>query len=295
MGLMAYINAEKKESLAYIQGILEQRDILLWNYAAFSAVVFLSLKKHLQALIESGKIDVIALPVAEENQAVLDRALRRGKSSRALRKAIENELYPAALPKSEKQLKIWFELIKLVYQHNLSQPEKKIKLLAIPSVNSTPEQMNAAVQRIINTTPAGKKAVILKYFMSWTTRQTRKHSRVYNLLHLDPDIGFTENKMNSFSYAVNYLMSERSGDFVIETENAPFKDEEILPVSEESWKRDAIEALKAVNGGRITPEAVREIEAGFRLMQQQGYRFAFSEQGADRKGDNRTLKPCSQA
>ncbi|MCK5082106.1 MAG: hypothetical protein KAR31_04285, partial [Candidatus Omnitrophica bacterium] len=272
--LMVEINQRKKCPLQTLKEILNQHDVLLWNYATFSPTVFISIINHLKVLIREGKVDVIALPLGEDKQEILDQYFRSGDETGGLNKTIIEKIYPSVLPESEKHYEIWLNLLKEIYQHNTRSHTRKVSVLVIASLESTPDQVESSIKKAMTRMPEGHKAVILKYFSMYTS-WLGNDPRTYNLLHIDSDVGFTDNKINTLSYAINYLIGARRGDFILSVEESSFKEEEILPLSEEIWQRESIEAMKAIYDGELSSEVIDQIKDGFRAWKQQAGHFNY--------------------
>ncbi len=273
--LMAYMASTKREPLGFLKGILEIKKIILWNYATFSYPVFSSMVKLIGTLIKEGRVNVIGIPIGQDNQPLLDSYLSNGIQAPALLEAINNEIFPSSLSGEFKEPGVWLEFLNLVFMHNLMHPDKNVRLLALASLNSVPEVLEASIKNVKEQMRGEEKAIILKYYSLHTSQEIKQDSGIYHLLHIDPEIGFIGDKINSLSYALTYLMPSRGGDFILEVSGAPFKQEQIQPLSEGSWQEEAIKALQAVKGKPVSQAEIRQIRQGFALWAQQAEMFNY--------------------
>jgi len=274
MDLLSYIQNSKLEPLDFLRDVLNRKDIILWNYATFSQPVNLTILRLLSRLLDEGRIDYIFLPLGD-NQRLLDDYLRTGEVNEELFRALEIELMPQGLPEEYKDLQSWISLLSKVYEHNLiSARADGVRLMSIDSLNSTAEALKASIEEALLQIPQGKKAIVFKYYAMLLGESNQIPENSYNLLHIDSDIGFTQEKVNKLSYALTHLLPLSAGDFVLETKDAPFKDEEIQPFSDQNWQRQVIEALRAIKG-ELTQEELDRVNGGLAIYKANSAKFNY--------------------
>jgi ribosomal protein L21E len=253
MDTLLYILNNRQTPEDFIEAKLTSHPILVWNYATYSASVFRNITHVLLDMINKNAVQKIVLRVGKENQGVIDQYLNTGvDEGNRLRDLISNKIFPAPLIDYLKTPQIWMDFFDLVYAHNLMS-ETPVKIVAGEEYGDLSANIFAD----------GEKTVIVQYYDRRPS--SPRGQGVYQLVHVDPEVGFADTTFNRLSYALNSTLAGRE-DFGLEiSSEAPFHKDDIQMMSSKTWQENAIEALKAAVGSAVTSDMITGIKEQFKL------------------------------
>ncbi len=223
METLVYIAHHREDPQDFIEEKLRDNQVLYWHYATHSGWVFRNIANVLTALVNKDKVQQIVLRVGKENQPVIDAYMNSGvDEGNRLKKLIETKIFPELLNDALKTPAIWMQFFDSIYQHNL-MADHPVKLTAAQEYGQLPDSIFVE----------GQKTVVVQYY-DRRTDAPRKQG-VYHLVHVDPEVGFTNTQYNRLSYALNSALSSRE-DFGLDIKpEAPFIQDEIQMISSTQW------------------------------------------------------------